>query len=489
MFAVLAVAVVVFLSGAAVSAVSSPPQPFATGFLGPTTPLSFQRAAAAGATIERLIVSWADVAPAAVPASWDPTNPDDSHYRWSGIDAEVAAAAANGQSPILDLYNAPAWADTAPAAGLDATVPDPSQFAAFAAAAAKRYSGADGQPRVSDWEIWNEPNLGLFFQPQFLNGQPYSPTWYRTLVNAAAVAIKAVHADNVVVAGSTAPFYDTTASTVAADPHWGPLAFMRDVLCLTPQLTAKAGCGPVEFDAWSIHPYSEGGPSHKATLADDVELGDLDKVRAVLDAAWSAGNISAAARPALWATEFSWNTDPPDTGGVPVALLERWIPEAMYQMWSHGVTVLTWFQLVDSAPPYQTGFYSDATALANDEPRPTLQAFTFPFVAYRSGDGIFYWGRTPAGRQATVAVDQADGTGGWTVLGQLTADSAGIFQGRFATTSMEPVRARTVDLGELSLPFSLRRVPDRFFKSFGRFQFEPSPTYPGRPTIPARWKP
>lgn len=486
---ILTVAVAALVSGAGTVKAASSPHPFATGFLGPTTSLEFQRAAAAGATVERLIVSWPTVAPATLPAAWDPTNPDDPHYRWSTIDAEVAAAVANNQTPILDLYGAPAWAETAPAAGLDATVPDPAQFAAFATAAATRYGGADGQlPRVSDWEIWNEPNLGLFFQPQFLNGQPYSPTWYRTLVNAAAVAIKAVHPDNVVVAGSTAPFYDQTPATTAVDPHWGPLAFMRDVLCLTPQLTPQAGCGPVQFDAWSIHPYSEGGPTHRATLADDIELGDLDKVRQVLDAAWSAGKITAATEPALWATEFSWNANPPDPGGVPTTLLERWIPEAMYQMWSHGVTVLTWFQLVDTAPPYQTGFYADAAALANDQPKPTLQAFAFPFVAYRSGSGVLVWGRTPDGRQATVTVEQADGNGGWTELGQLTSDQDGIFQGRLATSSMRPVRAR-VNGTETSLAFSLRIVPDRFFPSFGRYQFEPSRSYPARPTIPPRWSP
>src|SRR5439155_25048162 len=116
----------------------------------------------------------------------------------------------------------------------------------------------------------NEPNLGLYLEPQFVNGHPESAVWYRDLVNRSAAKIKSVHPDNFVVAGSTAPFYDGTSSTTAVDPHWGPLGFLRAVLCLTPQLTVDAsapGCPTrVEFDAWSHHPYTEGGPTHSASL-------------------------------------------------------------------------------------------------------------------------------------------------------------------------------------------------------------------------------
>lgn len=490
----LAFAAVMLVSGASAVA-TTPPHPFQTGFVdgavfgGPSAALGFQRAADAGATIERLELDWGSVAPggSTMPSGFDPTNPDDPHYNWSSFDAEVAAALAAGQTPIANITGAPAWALTSPAGGMPATVPDPTQFADFAHAAALRYDGA-GQPRIVDWEIFNEPNLGPSFEPQFLNGQPYSPVWYRNLVNASAVAIKSVHPDNFVIAGSTAPFYDMTASTVAVNPAWGPLGFMRAALCLTPQLTSTSPGCTVEFDAWSHHPYTEGGPTHTASLPDDVELGDLPRMKQVLDAAWALGHIDASAPPELWVTEFSWNANPPDPGGVPVSLLERWIPEAMYGMWSSGVTVLTWYQLVDSPAPYQTGLYTSTTALAADQPKPILQAFRFPFVAYRSDGGIFFWGRTPAGRQATVAVEQQSDSG-WTSLGTLQTDQYGIFQGRFATTSRLPVRARTTDLDETSVAFSLRTVPDRFVPSFGGAQYEPSRTYGGRPAIPPRWRP
>jgi hypothetical protein len=71
----------------------------------------------------------------------------------------------------------------------------------------------------------------------------------------------------------------------------------------------------------------------------------------------------------------------------------------------------------------------------------------------------------------------------------MQSDQYGIFQGRLATDSRLPVRARLTDTGEASVAFSLRTVPDRFFPSFGFAQFEPSRTYGPRPGIPLRWHP
>lgn len=447
--------------------------PFQTGFLddalfqGASASLGFQRADAAGATIERLRLDWSSVAPTK-PAT--PTNPLDPAYDWSAFDAEVAAAVANNQEPIANILFSPQWARNAP--GFPASFPDPAALASFAAAAAARYDGVN-HPRVEYWEIWNEPNLGLEIEPQFQDGLPIAANWYRTVLNEISPAIKSVHADNEIIAGSTAAYFDQTPSTVAVNPQWGPLGFMRAVLCLTPQLTSTTPGCTVSFDAWSHHPYTEGGPTHKARLSDEVALGDLPKMNEVLDAAWKLGHISASSEPSIWVTEFSWNADPPSARGVPTGLLERWIPEAMYQMWRNRVTVLTWFLLVDSAPPYQTGFYATTSSLEANQPRPTLQAFTFPFVAYRSTGGVRFWGRTPSGREATVAIEQKARSGGWIRLGRVKSDRFGIVQGQFHTSSTRAVRARIAAFPATSVPFSLRTVPDRYFPSFGQYEFEP----------------
>jgi hypothetical protein len=481
--AVVALCLVVLQSGSGASGAVSP-HGLRTGFLddltftGPSAATGFARAADAGATIERLRIDWASVAPT---QPTDPTNPNDPAYDWSAFDTEVNAAIAAGQAPIANIIDAPPWA-MATGATYPTTYPDPSQFANFAYAAAQRYDGVNG-PRITYWELFNEPNIGLYLNPQFVNGQPESALWYRDLLTRSVPMIKAVHADNFVIAASTSPFYDTSASTTAVNPTWGPLGFMRAVLCLTPQLTvstSEPGCpAAVPFDAWSFHPYTEGGPTHQATLADDVELGDLPKLRAVLDAAWAAGRITAGSEPELWATEFSWNMNPPDPNGVPTALLQRWIPEAMHDLWLNGVTVLTWFQLVDSGAPFVTGFYTSPSAMISGQAKPTLETFRFPFVAYPDTTGITYWGRTPSGAPGTVAIQQQLAGGGWSELGVATSDADGIFQGRFDTSSSLPVRAELTSTGEDGVPFSLAAVPDQFFLSFGTWQFEPSPASGG----------
>src|SRR5213075_986822 len=102
---------------------------------------------------------------------------------------------------------------------------------------------------------------------------------------------------------------------VAQDSDWGPLSFMRRLLCLSRALRPTCGFR-VRFDVWSTHPYTSGGPTHHAIKPNDVSLGDLPKMRAVLDAAVRAHHILSSGRPEFWVTEFSWDSKPPDPGGV-----------------------------------------------------------------------------------------------------------------------------------------------------------------------------
>jgi len=209
---------------------------------------------------------------------------------------------------------------------------------------------------------------------------------------------------------------------------------------------------------------------------------------AVLDAAWSAGHIVATSPPELWVTEFAWSSNPPDSNSVPIALLERWIPEAIYDMWSDGVTVRTWFTITDLGNhAEETGLYYRGATPPADTAKPTLQAFRFPLVAFPATAGVRVWGRVPGGRTTQVAIEQQT-VSGWSQLGTLQADPYGVFQGSFATSSRAQVRARTLDLGETSLPFSLRLVPDQSYTPFGGPVLE-LPRFNGRAPIPPRRSP
>ena len=185
-------------------------------------------------------------------------------------------------------------------------------------------------------------------------------------------------------------------------------------------------------------------------------------------AAVRAGHVVSRRKVDFWVTEFSWDSNPPDTYAVPTRLHVRWVAEALYRMWRNGVSLVTWLQLRDNPLDYyeQSGLYYRGPTIRGDRPKPALQAFRFPLVAFPQGGRVLVWGRTPAGRRARVLVEQSF-PGGWKQLGTVSTDRYGIFQRRFRSSPRGLVRARTLDRGERAVPFSLTRVRDRFYNPFG----------------------
>jgi hypothetical protein len=171
----------------------------------------------------------------------------------------------------------------------------------------------------------------------------------------------------------------------------------------------------------------------------------------------------------FWVTEFSWDSNPPDPAGVPALLEGRWVAEGFYRMWTAGVSLVVWFTLRDQPPhtsPYQSGLYFHGATLASDRPKPALTAFRFPFVAFRREKNVFVWGRTPAGRRASVVVEQRDSSG-WRRIATLAANRVGIFSTSLRAGSRGPLRARLQNGGGTSLPFSLTEPPDHVYQPFG----------------------
>ncbi|HXH88714.1 MAG TPA: hypothetical protein VNI55_08930 [Gaiellaceae bacterium] len=443
-------------------------------FASAAAPLAFDRAGAAGATFVELTLNWRSLAPggARKPDGFDAGNPADPAYadRWEAFDQELRLATERRLQPIVTILQAPTWATGAGNGRAGLVRPDPAELGLFALAAAKRYNGSfQGLPRVRHWRVWNEPNISLFLVPQFVDGRPFSPGLYRSMVNAVAGAVKSVRADNLVVAGGTAPFRDITPEVEKVDKRWGPLSFMRELLCLSKALTPKCK-QRVRFDIWSHHPYTSGGPTHNAVLPDDVSLGDLPEMRRVLMAGARSGNIVSRGRVDFWVTEFSWDSSPPDPRGVPARLEARWTSEALYRMWRSGVSLVTWFLLRDeplATSPYQSGLFYRGATLERDRAKPARQAFRFPVVALPDSRGVLVWGRTPSGVRGAVIVEQSF-KGGWKRLGLLRTDGYGIFQRRYSTSRVGSVRARLTTTGESSVPFGVPPVADRFFHPFGQ---------------------
>jgi hypothetical protein len=433
------------------------------------TATHLDRVRSSGARTVKIVIPWRRVAPTAPPADFDAGNPGDPRYDWNPYDEHVRLAVQRGLEPLVTVEQAPLWAERGGDGPPSTRNPDPAQLAAFGSAVARRYSGTfGGLPRVRLFEVWNEPNASFFLSPQLANGQPYSPQIYRALVNAFAAAVRAVHADNLVIAGALFPFVVNRPGGFSV----GPYRFMRDLLCLNEQLKTVPNCGPpLAADIWSHHPYTSGGPTHRASNREAISLGDLRKMKRLLDAAVKQKRFASSRRVAFWVTEFGWDTSPSDPKGVPLALHARWVSEALYRMWDAGITLVTWYRLRDGPPdgPVQSGlWYRCANGVACDTPKTkSLQAFRFPFVAFRAGKRrVRVWGRTPEGNRARVAIERRRGRK-WRRLKTLRADARGMFVKRIAGPRNGTLRARVLGSREGSVGFSLKPVPDRPFNPFG----------------------
>ncbi|HET6998397.1 MAG TPA: hypothetical protein VFI03_07380 [Solirubrobacterales bacterium] len=441
-------------------------------------PAAFQEVRATGATFVQLAVPWYDIAPDVQTPGWQPENPADPHYDWSYLDKGVVNAISAGLTPVLQVDGAPHWAQRCKAppqgSGGDLCDPDPAALALFAKAAAYRYSGSfAGLPKVLYWQALNEPNLSLFFYPQFVNGKPASPGLYRDLINSFYAAIKSVDPANLVLAGGLGPI---------AVPGYtiGPMEFTRKLLCMKGRekpRPLKGDCGGgVHFDIFDIHPYTTGAPTHEGGK-DDVQMGDLNKLQTLLSAADKAGRIHGKFKKTpLWINEFSWDSNPPDPGGLPMAIETRWVAEALYVAWKAGVSHFSWYSLRDQRPDpsrsfketLQSGLYFRGPEIGHDHPKEFLYAFRFPFVAYPTDSGVSIWGRTPSSGGGRVNIQLFRG-GGWKHALSVKANARGIFTGlipgRYGRNKKGSARA--IFNGESAMPFSMRPVRDFRQPPFG----------------------
>jgi len=302
------------------------------------------------------------------------------------------------------------------------------------------------------------------------DGKFVSPARYRALVNAFTTGIHSVDPSAVVIAGNTAPFGHPPGSI-------GPKPFLKGVT------SAKA-----RFDAWSTHPYTYGGPTHHANKATDVSLGDMGELHKILKKARRVGKILGAHKPQFWASEFSWDSKGPDSRGVPMSLLSRWISETAYRLNNAGVSVLLWFGQRDrpfNGIQTQSGFWFCGTADLSDEDKcgdvatfdtavkdvqkPILKSFRFPFVAYAGNGKVKIWGKRPAGVTGNIEIWRRKPTGSWSkvttfnpgaTFGKIYKSSwtRGFYKARIPSAPGAPIE---------SVPFSLKKIGDKSVLPFG----------------------
>ena len=263
--ALVACAAAAALAGAATAAQAAAPVGFfGMNVNGPVDDPAFDLAGEARTMRSAGVRSWR------VEFAWDLLEPQPGTFDWAVTDRKVLAAARAGIDVLGLAVRAPVWSN---GSRTDPFVPprDPSAYGRFTAALARRYgpSGAfwaanpGVRPRpVRAWEIWNEPNLAIYFRDQ-----PFEAPYAR-LLRAAYRSLKTVDRGSTVVLAGMANF------------SWRDLARL---------LRSQRG---LRFDAAAVHPFT-GKPSGM------IEI--VRRNRLALDA-------RGRRRTPLWLTEMTWSS-------------------------------------------------------------------------------------------------------------------------------------------------------------------------------------
>jgi polysaccharide biosynthesis protein PslG len=178
-----------------------------------------------GARWIRLDLSWAAVQPTSAQT-----------YTWDRFDHIFAEARLRHLNVLPVLVDTPQWARAPGCSAVHCAPADPSQFATFASAAAARFA----QTGMHTWEIWNEPNSALFWQPKV------DPTAYTNLLESTSHAIRTVDSKAFVLMGGLS--VDRTAQ--------GNLS-VADFLAQTPQSPLRL------VDALAVHTYTYPYPASR----------------------------------------------------------------------------------------------------------------------------------------------------------------------------------------------------------------------------------
>jgi hypothetical protein len=213
---------------------------------------------------------------------WASVEPKPGQYNWSVYDKLMSAVARHEMTWLPVIFDAPGWASLAPRHPVPGGVYAPrsaTEMATFAKLAAERYGpgGTFWQANptlpsepVRAWQIWNEPNLVVFWKPS-----PNAGAYTRTL-RACSIAIRSV---------------DPGATIVTAGVPFGSLG--APATSFFAQMYKAGAKG--SFNALSLHDYAP-------TVFGALER--LQILRALMD---HYGDSHTA----LWVTEFGWSTTGP----------------------------------------------------------------------------------------------------------------------------------------------------------------------------------
>jgi hypothetical protein len=411
----------------------------------------------------RITLVWRAIAPGneqdVRPAGFDAADP--AAYppgAWDRWDRVLRLARERGMDVNFNVtVPAPDWATASPErSDIDPTYePSAEELGLFVRAAATRYDGAHGHPRVDYWSIQNEPNQPGWLTPQWvLRGDAWieaAPRIYRAMVDAAYAALVATgHGEDTILIGETAPkgVRTTRGETRAIDA----LRFIRRLYCLDDNLQvlqgaeAEAqGCPPSDQIAqfpgthpglfratgWAHHPYElVFAPNRRPTWRDWATMANLDDLQGMLRRIHLRYNQPLQGDVPLFLTEFGYQTKPEDPLGVSRSTQAAYLNQAEWIAWrNRDVRTLAQFLLRDDDPPASRTFQSGLRTVAGAR-KEAWAAYRFPIhvarPTLRRGQRLSVWGLPrPAadGSRPRVQVEfRRSGTRRWRRIGTVRGD-------------------------------------------------------------------
>jgi len=281
---------VVLIAAVAASTAAAAPRPVLVGFedepsflWAPNKVARIAGAAEDGTNVIRLIANWSQLSPRR------------GSYRFGGLDDTIWNAQQRGIRVMLTVWGTPTWAS---ASHKPNAAPKPATLGAFCSVLAKRYNGRNGQPPVTLFSVWNEPNLNQFLAPQYdKKGRDVAPRLYAGMARACYTAIKKANPAAQVALGETSPRGVDRLRKTKIQPSHSPGRFAQLVAAVKPR---------VRFDAWAHHPYGQGFTG-RATVPfrwPNVGIADLPRLEAKLKSWFHVRTVS------LWITEFAYQTAP-----------------------------------------------------------------------------------------------------------------------------------------------------------------------------------
>jgi hypothetical protein len=345
-----------------------------------------------GANVVRVSLQWNVIAPATRPPGFNPTDP--SSYpagSWSTYDQIVTDARQDGITVDFSVTGpAPPWAagsgQPAPG-GWYQWKPSASAFKQFVQAAGTRYSGTydptlnqsmpgdpNDLPRVSFWEIWNEPNFGGDLAPQAVKGStvPAAAPMYRSLLNAAWSGLQSTgHGHDTILIGNL-DARGQTGRPSRAQPQGlpgnfaatKPLQFIRTLYCVSSTYkelrggaaglvgcpTSAAGsrgfraANPGLFNAtgFATHPYPVNLPPSEASSADPdyTEFANLPRLASMLDRIQRV--YGSGKRFPIYNNEYGYITNPPNHELTPLNPTSKFVSPATAAEYINWAEYLSW---------------------------------------------------------------------------------------------------------------------------------------------------